>query len=257
MFTKPNGQWRMCVDFTDLNKVCPKYSYPLPSINRLVDGASRHAMLSFLDAYSGYNQILMYIPDQERTTFIIERANYCYEKMSFGLKNAGATYQSLMDKIFHHQIGKCMEVYVDNMVVRSQSVEQHLKDLAEVFLQVRQYDMRLNASKCTFGVLAGKFLEFMLNSWGIKANPNKCWAILEMWSPTNLKEVQRLVGRLATLSCFILRLVEHIKLIPKYMKKGITQHWDDQCETTFAAVKDILTYPPIMAWSTPGYDLHT
>lgn len=134
MVKKSNDQWRMCVDFTYLNKTCPKDSYPLPSINKLVDGASGHTMLSFLDAYSRYNQIPMYVPDQERTTFITEGVNYCYEVMSFRLKNTGATYQRLMDKIFYHQIGKCMEVYVDDMVVRSQSMEQHLNDLTRVFL---------------------------------------------------------------------------------------------------------------------------
>nr|KYP35810.1 Transposon Ty3-I Gag-Pol polyprotein [Cajanus cajan] len=91
----------MCVDYTDLNKACPKDSYPLPSIDRLVDGASRHALLSFLDAYSGYNQIMMYPPDEVHTSFITDHANFCYRVMPFGLKNAGATYQRLMDKVFH------------------------------------------------------------------------------------------------------------------------------------------------------------
>lgn len=113
----------MCVDFTNLNKACLKDYYPLPSIDRLVDEASGHAVLSFLDAYSGYNPIPMYVPDQERNTFITERVNYYYEVMSFDLKNAGATFQRLMNKIFHCQIGKCMEVYVDDMVVWTQSVE--------------------------------------------------------------------------------------------------------------------------------------
>ncbi|XP_014524276.1 uncharacterized protein K02A2.6-like [Vigna radiata var. radiata] len=154
MVKKANGQWRMCVDFTDLNKACPKDNYPLPSIDRLVDGASGHAVLSFLDAYSGYNQIPMYVPDQEKTTFITEHANYCYEVMPFGLKNAGATYQRLMDKVFRDQIGRCMEVYVDDMVVKSSSHQQHLKDLAEVFQQLEKHDLRLNPLKCTFVVQA-------------------------------------------------------------------------------------------------------
>nr|KYP55951.1 Transposon Ty3-G Gag-Pol polyprotein [Cajanus cajan] len=98
---KNAGKWRMCVDYTDLNKACPKDSYPLPNIDRLVDGASGHALLSFLDAYSGYNQIMMYPPDEVHTSFITDHANYCYRVMPFGLKNAGATYQRLMDKVFH------------------------------------------------------------------------------------------------------------------------------------------------------------
>nr|KYP53965.1 Transposon Ty3-I Gag-Pol polyprotein [Cajanus cajan] len=89
---KSSGKWRMCFDSTDLNQACPKDSYPLPSIDRLVDGASRHALLSFLDAYSGYNQIMMYPPDEVHTSFITDHANFCYRVMPFGLKNAGATY---------------------------------------------------------------------------------------------------------------------------------------------------------------------
>lgn len=92
MVKKANGKWRLCVDYTDLNKVCPKDSYPLPSIDRLVDGASGYKILSFLGAYLGYNQIPMYSPDEEKTIFIMERASYCYRVMPFMLKNAGATY---------------------------------------------------------------------------------------------------------------------------------------------------------------------
>lgn len=92
MVKKSNSKWRMCTDFTDLNKACPKDTYPLPNIDALVDGVSDYEVMSFLDAYSGYNQIPMHRPDNEKTTFITERATYCYEVMSFGLKNAGATY---------------------------------------------------------------------------------------------------------------------------------------------------------------------
>nr|KYP57235.1 Transposon Ty3-G Gag-Pol polyprotein [Cajanus cajan] len=173
---KSSGKWRICVDYTDLNKTCPKDSYPLPSIDRLVDRASGHALLSFLDAYSGYNQIMM-------TSFITDHANYCYRVMPFGLKNAGATYQRLMDKVFHHQIGRNMEVYVDDMVVKTISATDHATDLAEVFAQIRRHNMRLNPEKCVFGVQGGKFLGLMITSKGIEANPEKCKAIFQMQSP--------------------------------------------------------------------------
>nr|KYP52577.1 Transposon Ty3-I Gag-Pol polyprotein [Cajanus cajan] len=126
----------MCIDYTDLNKAFPKDAYLLPSIDRLVDRAPSHALLKFLDAYSSYNQIMMYLPDEENTTFIIDQANFYYRVMLFGLKNARATYQRLMDKIFHQQIGRNMEVYVDDMVVKTTSVEAHTADLAEVFNQI-------------------------------------------------------------------------------------------------------------------------
>jgi len=255
MVKKLSGKWRMCTDFTDLNKACPKDAYPLPSIDRLVDGASGHNFLSFLDAYSGYNQIPMYGPDRSKTAFITDRANFCYEVMPFGLKNAGATYQRLMDRVFRGQIGRSMEVYVDDMVVKSQTAEDHVCDLGEVFRQVRKYNMRLNPEKCVFGVPAGKFLGFMLTARGIEANPDKCAAIVEMRSPKNLKEVQRLMGRLTSLARFLPRLTEKVKSILKIMKKQTTEKWDDQCETTFQQIKEMISTPPIMSRPVEGLPL--
>nr|KYP49932.1 Transposon Ty3-I Gag-Pol polyprotein [Cajanus cajan] len=205
---KNSGKWRMCVDYTDLNKAFPKDSYPLPSIDRLVDGASGHALLSFLDAYSGYNQIMMYPPDEEHTAFITDHANFFYRMMPFSLKNTGATYQRLMDKVFQHQIGRNMEVYVDNMVVKTPSTEAHAADLAEAFNQIWKHNMRLNSEKCIFDVQGGKFLGFMITSRGIEANLEKCNAIIQMQIPQTIKDIQRLAERLVSLSRFIPKLVE-------------------------------------------------
>ena len=166
---KSNGQWRVCVDFTDLNKACPKDSFPLPRIDQLVDATAGHGLLSFMDAYSGYNQISMYGPDQAKTAFITDRGLYCYKVMPFGLKNAGATYQRLVNKMFTEQIGKTVEVYVDDMLVKSTAPEQHLTNLREVFAILRKYKMKLNPTKCAFGVASGKFLGFMVNQRGIEA----------------------------------------------------------------------------------------
>ena len=138
---KSNGKWRMCTDYTDLNKVCPKDPYPLPSIDALVDASSGYRYLSFMDAYSGYNQIPMYPPDQEKTSFLTPKANYCYIVMPFGLKNAGATYQRLMNKVFSDHIGKIMEVYVDDMLIKTQSEETLLTDLVQVFNTIRKHGM--------------------------------------------------------------------------------------------------------------------
>nr|KYP74093.1 Transposon Ty3-I Gag-Pol polyprotein [Cajanus cajan] len=189
LIKKNSGKWCMCVDYTDLNKACPKDLYPLPTIDRLVDGASDHALLSFLDAYSGYNQIMMYPPDKEHTTFITDHANFFYRVMPFGLKNVGATYRRLMDKVFQYQNGRNMEMYVDDMVVKTPSAETHADNLAEVFNQIRKHNMRVNLEKCVFGVQGGKFLGFMITFRGIKANPKKCKAIIQMQSPQTVKDV--------------------------------------------------------------------
>ena len=106
----------MCVDFTDLNRACPKDSYPLPRIDTLVDSTARHELLSFMDAFSGYNQIKMNEKDQERTSFVTSQGLFCYKMMPFGLINAGVTYQRLINKMLAHQIGRNVQVYVDDML---------------------------------------------------------------------------------------------------------------------------------------------
>ncbi|RDX96592.1 hypothetical protein CR513_20731, partial [Mucuna pruriens] len=168
MVRKANGKWRMCTDYTDLNKACPKDSYPLPGIDRLVDNVAGFTFLSFMDAYSGYNQIRMHPHDEEKTTFITEEGAFCYQVMPFGLKNAGATYQRLMDKIFKEILGRDVEVYVDDMVARSQCMKEHCGALGRIFDVLRKHKLRLNPSKCSFGVKAGKFLGFMLTERGSK-----------------------------------------------------------------------------------------
>ena len=152
MIKKANGKWRMCVDFTDLNKACPKDSYPLPRIDQLVDSTAGHKLLSFMDAFSGYNQIRMDKADQEKTFFVTSQGLFCYKVMPFGLKNAGATYQRLVNHMFRLQIGRNVEVYVDDMLVKSQDEGKHLDDLQETFDTLRQYHMKLNPSKCAFRV---------------------------------------------------------------------------------------------------------
>ncbi|XP_065039398.1 uncharacterized protein LOC135673926 [Musa acuminata AAA Group] len=155
---KHNGSWRMCVDYTSLNTACPKDCYPLPKIDQLVDATAGHARLSFMDAYSGYNQIRMAPEDREHTAFLTGQGVYFYKVMSFGLKNAGATYQSTVNKMFAHQIGRNMKVYVDDMIVKSREAGTHLADLAEAFATLRKFGMRLNPTKCAFGVTSWKFL---------------------------------------------------------------------------------------------------
>ena len=158
---KKNGKWRVCINFTNLNKACPKDSFPLPHIDRLVD-RPQDMNCSFMDAFSGYNQILMHPEDQEKTAFITKRGIFCYKVMPFSLKNAGATYQRLVNAMFANQLGKMMEVYIDDMLVKSLKAEDHIGHLSECFLVPRQHNMRLNPSKCSFGVSSGKFLGYIV-----------------------------------------------------------------------------------------------
>nr|KYP56267.1 Retrotransposable element Tf2 [Cajanus cajan] len=192
---KNSGKWRMCVDYTDLNRACPKDSYPLPSIDRL----------------------------------------------------------RLMDKAFHHQIGRNMEVYVDDMVVKTISATDHASDLAEVFAQIRKHNMRLNPEKCVFGVRGGRFLGFMITSRGIEANPEKCEAIIHMQSPQTVKEVQRLAGRLVSLSRY--QMVEKLALALVTAARRLRPYFQSHqvVVKTDYPIKQILRKPELVgrmiAWS--------
>ena len=169
---KKNGKWRVCVDFADLNKACPKDPFSMPRIDQLVDATSGHPRMSFLDAFQGYHQISLALEDQEKTAFVTPTGNYHYKVMPFGLKNAGSTYQRMMTRMLELQLGKNIEIYVDDMVVKSKAVFGHLGDLGGIFYVLRRHKLRLNASKCSFGVGSGKFLGYMVTHWGIEVNPD-------------------------------------------------------------------------------------
>ena len=145
----------MCVDFTELNKDCPKDLFPMPKIDQLVDASVGHSRMSFLDAFQGYHQIPLALDNQEKTAFVTPIGNYHYKLMPFSLKNAGSTYQRMMTRMFESQLGKNIEIYINDMVVKSKMVSKHVGDLRAIFEILRKYKLRLNASKCSFGVGSG------------------------------------------------------------------------------------------------------
>ena len=209
---KVNDKWRLCIDFTEVNGACPKDSFPLPRIDLIVDATFGHELLSFMDFFSRYNQIRMDPSDQEKTSFVTGQGTYCYQVMPFGLKNAGATYQRLANKLFQKQVGASMEVYIDDMLVKSVKAKLHVAHLAESFQVLKNYNMKLNPTKCAFVVLVGKFLGFIVNSRGIKANPDKIKVVPDMQPPSNTKEIQCLTGRIAALRCFVSKSSDKCRL---------------------------------------------
>ncbi|RVW84676.1 Transposon Ty3-I Gag-Pol polyprotein [Vitis vinifera] len=163
---KKDSKVRVCVDFRDFNKASPKDDFPFPHIDLLVDGTAGHSMLSFMDGFSGYNQILMAPEDMEKTAFITEWGTYCYRVMPFGLKNAGATYQRAATTLFHDMMHRDVEVYVNDMIVKSRGRADHLDALERFFERIRKFRLRLNPKKCTFGVTSGKLLGHMIDDSG-------------------------------------------------------------------------------------------
>jgi hypothetical protein len=155
---KKNNTWRVCIDYTSLNKTCPKDPFALPRIDQVIDSTAGSDLLSFLDAYSGYHQIPLYKPHQIKMSFITPYGAYCYVTIPFGLKNAGATYQRTMQRCMHRQIGQNVHAYIDGMVVKTKQSGTLLDDLRETFANLRRYRMKLNPEKCTFGVPAGQLV---------------------------------------------------------------------------------------------------
>jgi len=185
------------------------------------------------------------VVDQEKTSYITDRGLYCYKMMPLGPKNAGATHQMLVNKLFKEQIGRNMEVYVDDMLVKSIQATSRIEDLEETFKMLRHYKMKLNPTKCAFGVYSGKFLGFMVSQRGIEVNPEKVRVVLDMQPPQTIKQLQQLTGRIAALNCFIFQSKNKCLRFFKIFKKAF--FWSDECEEAFNRLKEYLTNPPLLS----------
>jgi len=252
---KKDGKVRMCVDYRDLNCASLKDDFPLPHIDILVDNTAKFSLFSFMDGFSRYNQIKMAPEDIEKTTFTTLWGTLCYKVMSFGLKNAGATYQRAMVTLFHDMIHKEIEVYVDDMIAKSRSKEEHLVNLRKLFERLRKFKLRLNPTKCTFGVRSGKLLGFIVSQRGIEVDPDKVRAILEMPHPRTEKEVRSFLGRLNYIAIFISQLTATCEPIFKLLRKNQVVEWNEDYQITFNKIKQYLREPPILHSPVPGRPL--
>jgi hypothetical protein len=149
---KANGKWRMCIDFTDLNKACSMDEFPLPRIDSLIDVVATLELMSLLDCYSGYHQIWMKKEDEPKTSFITPSGTFCYLWMPEGLKNARGSFNIMTSKVLCTQIGMNVLTYVDDIIVKSMKQENHIADLQETFANFRKAGLKLNLEKCVFGV---------------------------------------------------------------------------------------------------------
>ncbi|KAK0581310.1 hypothetical protein LWI29_012365 [Acer saccharum] len=198
----------------------------------------------------------MHKPDEEKTAFTIDQGLYCYTVMPFGLKKAGVTYQRLVNKIFARQIGRNMEVYVDDMLTKSITADKHINDLRETFDVLVRYRMKLNPAKCVFDISSGRFLGYQVHQRGIEVNPEKIQALAKMVSPRTLKDVQRLTGCLASLSRFIAKSTDRCLPFFKALKKGKGVEWNEDCERAFQALKDYLGQAPLLSKPETGETLY-
>ena len=230
---KKDGKVRMCVDYRDLNRASPKDNFPLPHIDILVHNMANFALFSFMDGFSGYNQIKMAPEDMEKTTFITLCGTFCYKVMSFGLKNARATYQRAMVALFHDMMHREIEVYVDDIIAKSKTEEEHLVNLRKLFERLRKYQLRLNLAKCTCGVKSGKLLGFIVSQKGIEVDLEKVKAILEMLEPRTKRQVRGFLGRLNYIARFISQLTAICEPLFKLLQKNQFLRWNEDCQEAF------------------------
>jgi hypothetical protein len=240
MVKKANGKWRMCIDFTVLNKACLKDEFPLPRIDSLVDVAASSELMSLLDCYSGYHQIWMKKEDEPKTSFITPSGTFCYLRMPEGLKNAGGSFSRMTSKVLHSQIGRNVLTYVDDIIVKSTKQENHVADLQETFANFRQAGLKLNPEKCVFGVKKGNFHGFLVSTKGIEANPSKIEAILRMEPPNSKKGAQQLAGRLTSLNRFISRSAERNLPFFEILKSAEVFQWGPAQQKAFKDLKQYL-----------------
>ena len=198
----------------------------------------------------------MHSPDAEKTAFITPHGLYCYNVMPFSLKNVRASYQRLVTKIFRPLNGKTMEVYIDDMLVKSKECLDHTEHLQETFELLSTNDMKLNPLKCAFRVGLGKFLGFMVMQMGIEANLFQLKAIMESQTPTTRKGVQKLTSRLAGLGRFISRFTDRLKLFFTTLKGAKQTGWDKECDQALIAIKQYLTKPSFLDSLKTGETLY-
>ncbi|KAK1613580.1 hypothetical protein QYE76_019097 [Lolium multiflorum] len=222
----------------------------MPVAETLINAAAGHKVLSFMDGNAGYNQIFMAPEDIHKTAFRVPGAVGLFEYvvMTFGLKNAGATYQRAMNYIFHDLIGKLVEIYIDDVVVKSVSMEGHLDDLRRVLDRTRKFGLRMNPKKCAFGVTAGQFLGFLVHERGIQIGLKSQEAVRTMQPPTTKKELQRLIGKINFVRRFISNLSGRIEPFMALVKTKSDDefHWGAEQQQAFDEIKRYLTTPLVL-----------
>ena len=247
---KGSNKLRVCIDFRDLNRATPKDEYHMPIADMLINDASGHKVISFLDGNARYNQIFMAEEDAFKTAFRCPGFVGLFEwtVMTFGLKNAGATYQRAMNLIFHDLLGIILEVYIDDVVVKSDANESHIADLRLAFERMRKYGLKMNPLKCAFGVSAGRFLGFIIHQHGIEIDPKKIEAIQKVQAPTCKKDMQKFLSKVNYLRRFILNLSGKVDAFTPILrlKNDDDFTWVAKQQEAFEKIKVCLSTPPVL-----------
>jgi len=248
---KKNGKWRMCVDYRKLNEITIKDAYALPFIDELLESVHGATIFSALDLFSGYHQIPMNSKDIEKTAFTTKFGNYNFNVMPFGLTNAPASFQREMNRILMPLIGKCLFVYMDDILVYSSSFEQHLKDLKSVFSIFREFNFSINIDKCEFCKDSVEVLGHVLSKDGLKPMPSKVFAISTWKLPKNVTQLQSFLGLVGYYRKFIPNFAEHSNCLYKLTSSKVPFIWTSTHTHAFNLLRDSLCKNPILQYPDP------
>jgi ribonuclease HI len=243
---KKNGEIRLCVDFRNLNKCSRKDNYPLPKMEHMLQKVSGSKVMSFIDGFSGYNQIVVHPEDREKTAFTTPWGTFVYEKMPFGLMNAGATFQRAMDIAFIGEKDKFVLIYLDDITVFSSSHELHLQHLRKTFLKCRRYGISLNPKKSSFALKEGKLLGHIVSEDGVKIDPKRVEAIRNLSLPRSKKDIQSFLGTINFVRRFIGNFAELTKHITAMLKKDSEMKWTEAARQSFHDIKEAITTAPVL-----------
>lgn len=249
---KKNGEIRLCVDFRNLNRSSLKDNYPVPKMDHILQRVVGAKRMSFLDGYSGYNQIAVAKEDQEKTTFTTPRGTFMYAKMPFGLMNAGATFQRAMDVAFVGERNKFIVIYLDDIIVFSNSDSEHIQHLRQAFKKCRKFGISLNPKKSHFLMDEGKLLGHIVSSAGIRIDPERVDTIQKLDLPRHKTGIQSFMGQINFLRRFIPNFAEILKPITDMLKKDVEVKWSLESRTAFQKIKQAVTEAPVLV--NPQFD---
>eukprot|EP00253_Pinus_taeda_P028458 PITA_28458 len=251
---KKNGDIRTCIDFRNLNKAIQKDNFPLPTMEQILHSVAGSELMSFLDDFSGYNQVLVHPDDRLKTTFRTKWGTYAYQKIPFGLINAGAIFQRVMDIAFKGLINKTVFVYLDNITVFSKRRSNHLHDLNQIFERCRRYGISLNPKKSFFALDQGKFLGFIVSKDGIYIDPDRIKEISEIPFPHNKKSMQSFLGQINFVKRFVPDFSHIILPLQTMIKKNLVFKWGTVEKEAFDLIKQSIINVP--ALNTPNFSNH-
>ena len=245
---KKGGEMRFCIDYRKLNDITIKDRYPLPRIDDTIDSLSGAKLFSTLDLFSGYWQIEIEPLDQHKTSFICEFGQFEFVRMPFGLTNAPATFQRFMNHIFRKHLNLFVLVYLDDIIIFSRSIEDHVNHLNEVFKILKEAGLRLKLSKCHFAKNQINYLGHVISDQGVAPDPNKTSSIANFPQPRNVKELQSFLGLANYYRKYIKAFAEKAHPLTTLTRKNYQWNWGDEQARAFNCIKDSLLTKPILGY---------